>query len=211
MIRPVGGASDPGRHSTPRPLRVAARWLPTIAAIATLSFAAMAACAAEPATESDAALQRLADLSAQRLLLADTVAASKRQSGKPVEDAAREQSQLETLGQQAAAHGLVREQATAFFKAQIEANKLVQYRLLAEPARAGRPAAPIDLAPVRERLDGINADLLDSLAPALSESRGAACVQRTDRAQRQAARRHRLDELHRIALSRAFGDLCRMP
>ncbi|MGO0999420.1 gamma subclass chorismate mutase AroQ [Lysobacter sp. CA196] len=154
------------------------------------------------------ALTRLAELSAQRLLLADTVAASKRHSGKPVEDAARESEQLERLGAQAAAHGLTQAQATAFFKAQMEANKLVQYRLLAEPAH--RPSAAVDLGPVRERLDRLNVELLDALAPAMQEAQSEACVLRSDRAQRLAARHHRLDDLHRTALVRAFGDLCRM-
>ncbi|MEH6414490.1 gamma subclass chorismate mutase AroQ [Pseudomonas sp. CGJS7] len=161
--------------------------------------------------QSSPAMTRLAELSAQRVLLADTVAASKRESGKPVEDAAREQSQLELLGARATALGLAREQATAFFKAQIEANKLVQYRLLAQPSRRRGAAQAVDLDAVRKRLDGINAELLDTLAPAWSEARGAGCTLRAQEAQQRAARRHRLDELHRVALARAFGDLCRMP
>lgn len=192
--------------SSPRPN---ARASPALI-IATTFAMGLAAMRGE-AAESPAALTRLAELSAQRVLLADTVAASKRQSGKPVEDAAREQSQLELLGTQAVAHGLAREQATAFFKAQIEANKLVQYRLLAEPSHSRAADAAIDLAPVRQRLDGINAELLDALAPALSEAKGGECVSRVQRAQRKAARQHRLDDLHRIALTRAFGDLCVMP
>lgn len=186
-------------------LRVLRACLPAIL-VAPMAIAG----AAEP---SNSGLDRLADLSAERVVLADRVAASKRQSGKPVEDAAREADQLQRLGEQAAAHGVPREQVTAFFKAQIEANKLVQYRLLSAPPRgAGRGAAnnaPIDLGPVRERLDVINAGLLDALAPALQETRGETCTTRTHDAQARAARRHRLDDLHRIALSRAFGDFCR--
>lgn len=174
---------------------------------------ALAACSGAVAAKQPTlpALTRLAELSAQRLLLADTVAASKRQSGKPVEDAARESEQLERLGAQAAAHGLTQAQATAFFKAQMEANKLIQYRLLAEPRFVHRASAAVDLGPVRERLDRINVELLDTLAPAVREAQGEGCVVRADRAQRLAARRHRLDALHRTALVRAFGDLCRMP
>ncbi|MGH8080540.1 MAG: gamma subclass chorismate mutase AroQ [Lysobacter sp.] len=157
------------------------------------------------------AMTRLAELSAQRVLLADTVAASKRQSGRPVEDAQRERSQLEQLGVQATARGVPGEQAAAFFRAQIEANKLVQYRLLAEPSHTRKPAAAVDLGPVRQRLDGINTELLEALAPALAEAHGETCAQRAHEAQRIAARKHRLDDLHRIALARAFGDLCRMP
>ena len=182
----------------------------TLSAFAVAGLFALSLCTIRgEAAEAPTAMKRLAELSAQRVLLADTVAASKRQSGKPVEDAAREQSQLEQLGAQAAALGLAREQATAFFKAQIEANKLVQYRLLAQPSR--KPAAAIDLGPVRQRLDGINAELLTALAPALAEAKGDGCLVRAHEAQRQAARLHRLDDLHRIALTRAFGDLCAMP
>jgi chorismate mutase len=196
------GAID-GNHFAGRPER--ASFALAVAGLFALSLCAIRGEAAEAST----AMTRLAELSAQRVLLADTVAASKRQSGKPVEDAAREQSQLEQLGAQAAARGLAREQATAFFKAQIEANKLVQYRLLAQPSR--KPAAAIDLGPVRQRLDGINAELLAALAPALAEAKEEDCLLRAHEAQRQAARRHRLDDLHRIALTRAFGDLCAMP
>lgn len=173
-----------------------------------LAIAAPAVIAAEP---TDSAMARLAELSAQRLLLADTVAASKRESGKPVEDAARESSQLETLGAQAASRGIAREQAAAFFKAQIEANKLVQYRLLAQPSRRQAASQAIDLQPVRERLDTINLALLDALAPALREARGEDCTLRAYQAQERAARRHRLDGLHRTALARSFGDICRAP
>lgn len=136
------------------------------------------------------------------------MAASKRASGKPVEDAKREGEQLAKVREQAAARALPPERAAAFFQAQMEANKLVQYRLLAQPARAGEP---VDLAPVRERLDAINAQLLDALPGALSEARDQGCERRAFDAQRSAARRHRLDELHRTALARAFGDLCRLP
>ncbi|MFK3649677.1 gamma subclass chorismate mutase AroQ [Lysobacter enzymogenes] len=167
---------------------------------------ALAAQASPPAPA--AGFGRIAELSAQRLLLADQVAASKRASGKPVEDVGREGEQLVKVREQAAARSLPPERAAAFFQAQMEANKLVQYRLLAEPARAGKP---VDLAPVRERLDAINAQLLDALPGALDEARGEGCERRAFDAQRSAARQHRLDELHRTALARAFGDLCRIP
>lgn len=184
-----------------------------IAAIAPVLILALAAGSGAAVAKEPAwpALTRLAELSAQRLLLADTVAASKRHSGKPVEDAAREHAQLEHLAAEATAHGLTQGQATAFFQAQMEANKLVQYRLLTEPGFVHRASGAVDLGPVRERLDRLNLELLGALAPAVREAQGEGCVVRTDRAQRLAARRHRLDALHRTALVRAFGDLCRAP
>ncbi|MEI2455080.1 MULTISPECIES: gamma subclass chorismate mutase AroQ [Lysobacter] len=161
-----------------------------------------------PATaQTPSALERLADLSAQRLRLADQVAASKRRSGRPVEDAAREREQLERLGQAAVARGLPHEAATGFFRAQFEANKLVQYRLLGEPPRRGEAAADLDA--VRARLDRLNGELLDALGQGLNDAARADCATQARRARERAARRRRLDELHRIALSRALGDLCR--
>ena len=167
-----------------------------------------AAAPAAPQSVPSPGFGRVAELSAQRLLLADQVAASKRATGKPVEDAQREREQLAKVREQAAARSLPPERAATFFQAQMEANKLVQYRLLAEPARAGKP---VDLAPVREKLDAINAELLDALPGALTEARGEHCERRAFDAQKRAARRYRLDGLHRTALARAFGDLCRIP
>lgn len=180
---------------------------------ARLVFAACAVAAAIPAPASPPQQRadgfgRVAELSAQRLLLADEVAASKRASGKPVEDARREGETLLKVREQAAARALPVERMAAFFQAQMEANKLIQYRLLAQPARAGEP---VDLGPVRERLDAINAQLLDALPAALGEAQAQGCERRAFEAQRSAAKRHRLDELHRTALTRAFGDLCRLP
>lgn len=175
-----------------------------------LAALALLAAVLPAAAQSQAApgFDPIADLSAQRLLLADEVAASKRASGKPVEDAQREGEQLARVREQAAARALPPEPSAAFFRAQMEANKLVQYRLLAEPARAG-PA--VDLAPVRTKLDAINAQLLDALPAALAQARGQDCEGRAYAARKRAAKRYRLDELHRTALARAFGDLCRLP
>ncbi|MEV1268077.1 gamma subclass chorismate mutase AroQ, partial [Pseudomonas aeruginosa] len=79
------------------------------------------------------ALQQLLSLSSQRLQLADQVAQSKAQSGKAVQDSPREEQQLQMLAGQAGSHGVGAEQVRLLFAAQIEANKLVQYRLLSRP------------------------------------------------------------------------------
>lgn len=180
----------------------------SISALALVAALFASAAAAAPQSDPSPGFGRVAELSAQRLLLADRVAASKRATGKPVEDAQREREQLVKVREQAAARSLSPERAATFFQAQMEANKLVQYRLLAQPART---AKPVDLAPVRERLDAINAELLDALPAALREARGERCERRAFDAQKRAARRYGLDELHRTALARAFGDLCRLP
>lgn len=194
-------------------MRMRATMFRRASAKAVVALAVLAALPAAARSPAPSGFERLAELSAQRLLLADAVAASKRASGMPVEDARREGEQLARVREQADALALPPEPTAAFFRAQMEANKLVQYRLLARPAPAGKPraGAPADLDAVRRRLDAINAGLLEALPGAFAEAGGERCERRAFDAQRRAARRYRLDELHRTALARAFGDLCRAP
>lgn len=152
------------------------------------------------------ALQQLLSLSSQRLQLADQVAQSKAQSGKAVQDSPREEQQLQMLAGQAGSHGVGAEQVRLLFAAQIEANKLVQYRLLSRPLPdAGQV---VDLERIRSRLNQLNLELLRDYAPALAELRVDDCRPRLNQALQRQVRDDRLDELHAIALSRAAGDLC---
>ena len=154
------------------------------------------------------ALDKLVALSSQRLLLADQVAASKAQTGKAVEDATREAEQLTLLAAHAQTHHLTPERTTAFFRWQMEANKLVQYQLLAAPPiSSGEP--PMALEDIRTRLNLLNQELLQTLAPALAELQPGACREQLYAAIETQATQQKLDALHRSALIRAFGDTCR--
>src|SRR5215472_8156397 len=90
-------------------------------------------------------LQPLVETSAKRLAIAEQVALAKWDSGAPVEDAPRELQVITSAIETGKARGLNEAVVSNFFKAQIEANKLVQYSLLAEWRRTGK--AP-DHAPV---------------------------------------------------------------
>ncbi|MCR3829659.1 gamma subclass chorismate mutase AroQ, partial [Pseudomonas aeruginosa] len=130
------------------------------------------------------ALQQLLSLSSQRLQLADQVAQSKAQSGKAVQDSPREEQQLQMLAGQAGSHGVGAEQVRLLFAAQIEANKLVQYRLLSRPLPDAGQA--VDLERIRNRLNQLNLELLRGYAPALAELRVDDCRPRLNQAlQRQ--------------------------
>ena len=72
------------------------------------------------------ALWRLTDLAAQRVAIADQVAAAKYGTPSPIDDPAREQQIYDSVSAQAPALGLDPADAVRFFRAQIEANKLVQ-------------------------------------------------------------------------------------
>lgn len=153
------------------------------------------------------ALQQLLSLSSQRLQLADQVAQSKAQSGKAVQDSPREELQLQMLAGQAGSHGVGAEQVRLLFAAQIEANKLVQYRLLSRPLPDAGQA--VDLERIRSRLNQAQPGSCCAATPRRSPN----CASTT--AGRGSTRRCNgryatiaWTKLHAIALSRAAGDLC---
>ncbi|CAD0351963.1 gamma subclass chorismate mutase AroQ [Xanthomonas hortorum pv. cynarae] len=118
---------------------------------------------------------------------------------------------LQSVRDQAAAHGLDAEDAARFFAAQIEANKAVQYALLnhwRERGRAPDTARP-DLATLRVRLDQLQGQLLDALADVAPLRAAPQCPASTARAAAHYAAQWQLDALHRAALVRSLGDFCR--
>src|ERR1700754_1855793 len=108
------------------------------------------------APSGEAAFLPLLDMTVARLHIARQVALSKWDSQKPVEDLPREAQVIQAAVDDARARGVPPLLASHFFADQIEANKLVQYGLLAQWHRAGR--APdekrVDLAKdIRPELD----------------------------------------------------------
>ena len=120
-------------------------------------------------------LAPLRDLIGERLALMPDVARYKWNTRGPIEDLPREQQIIAGLKRQAEAMGIPARWAEDFFRAQIEAAKVIQRELFARwtAERAGPfPQAP-DLATVtRPRLDALTPRLLRELAaawPALSD------------------------------------------
>jgi len=123
-------------------------------------------------------LQPLVETSARRLALAEQVALAKWDSGTPVEDAAREAQVIASATKAAESRNLDAAWVSNFFRAQIEANKLVQYSLLAEWRRLGQAPdhRPISLAKViRPELDQVEATLIGELAEAAEIRASASC------------------------------------
>src|SRR5215471_9295769 len=83
-------------------------------------------------------LQPLVETLARRLILAKQVALAKWDTHAPVEDLTREAQVITAAARDGESKGLNRTFVSNFFTAQIEANKLVQYALLAQWHRAGR-------------------------------------------------------------------------
>jgi len=132
----------------------------------------LAGCAQpQPAHDS---VGNLLDLIDQRLALADDVARSKWNSGAAVEDLARENEIVTAIGAEAPRYGLDPTVAMEFFRAQIEASKIVQNARLTEWRAEKRPKfqnAPDLQRDIRPRLDRLTPELLEALARALPDLR----------------------------------------
>ncbi|GAB3545288.1 chorismate mutase [Actinopolyspora lacussalsi] len=151
----------------------------------------------------------LVRLAAERLAVADRVAAVKFDSGKPVEVPAREREVLAEISEQAERTGVAPTAAAEIFRDQIEANKLVQRGLIfgwkngvAEP-----PEQRPDMDAVRARIDEINDELLSTLARSEDARHAPDC--RVELARAGAHVASELDTLHGRALVRSLRSVCR--
>ncbi|BBP74242.1 hypothetical protein PHLH7_03460 [Pseudomonas sp. Ost2] len=162
-----------------------------------------------PAKAPDALAPLLQAIS-ERLSIADQVALTKWDSGKPIQDTPREQQVIANARQQAATYKLQTEDIGEFVAAQIEANKLVQYALLAEWRAADK--APVIPRPdlvtqIRPALDQLQTRLLQhyaAFAPYRQDPQCPAWLSQTRDALAS-------DTVHDLALIRATGELCLKP
>jgi chorismate mutase len=158
-------------------------------------------------------LQRLVETSAKRLLIAEQVAFAKWDRGTPVEDASREAQVIASAMEAGASRGLDQAAVANFFRSQIEANKLVQYSLLAEWRRIGKAPnhAPIDLAGmIRPRLDQLQTELIAELPETAARRASASCRSDVAKAvgKHVSAHKHKFSPLRVIALDRAMAATC---
>jgi chorismate mutase len=163
-----------------------------------------------PASASAPPLWRLTDLAAQRVRIADQVAAAKYGTPSPIDDPAREQQIYDTVAAQAPGLGLDPADAVRFFHAQIEANKVVQRGLSAhwEAHPSEVPATRPDLGQIRPVIDRINSGLLTGLAAALPSRKARSCPAHQLVAAGIADVVHRFDVLHARALGEATSATC---
>jgi chorismate mutase len=141
------------------------------------------------------------------------VALAKWDSGAAVEDLPREAQVIRDAVTEGDLRGLDSTSVSNFFKAQIEANKVIQYSLLADWRRSGRaPAhAPIDLvATIRPDLDRVQTALLAELADTVDIRAGTTC--RADVAKAIGKyvliHKHEIRPLQSVALDRALAASC---
>jgi chorismate mutase len=176
----------------------------------------LVACAPEQATGTrslNGTLVVFVDLAAQRVQVADTVAASKWGTEVPITDRERERAVLASAATKSAQLGIDPAVSVQVFTDQIEASKAVQYALYsqwsAHPARA--PSTRPDLAQVRPVLDRITDGLLAQLKATQELRADFSCAAQLASAQRHVEQMRTLDQLHGDALGRALASLCRGP
>ncbi|MFD9700760.1 chorismate mutase [Lentzea sp. NPDC059081] len=157
-------------------------------------------------------LGELTGLAVQRVQVADLVAAAKFGTTQPIDDPVREQQVLDTVRTKAVELAIDPENAARFFRAQIEANKLVQRGLYArwtehpEEVPAHRPDLATEVRPV---LDRLTTDILAELKDTAQLRRPTVrCEIQATVAERSAVVLNRLDRLHEDALAEAMRGVC---
>jgi chorismate mutase len=173
---------------------------------AILSAYAITAQANEPPTVIPSLLITLNE----RLNIGDLVALTKWDSGKPIQDSPREAQVIDNARKLATERKLDPEDVAQLLAAQMEANKLVQYGLLAQWQAAG--AAPDTPRPdlgkqIRPRLDELQTRLLQQYADFTPYRHDPNCPAWLAKARTGLTR----DALHDLALTRATGELCIRP
>ncbi|WP_285482775.1 chorismate mutase [Amycolatopsis sp. NBRC 101858] len=163
-----------------------------------------------PASASGSSLWQLTDLAAQRVAIADKVAAAKYGTPSPIDDPVREQQIYDSVAARAPELGLDPADAVRFFHAQIEANKVVQRGLYARwdahPSEA--PTTKPDLGEIRPVIDRLNTGLLTELSTSLAVRKARSCPKRQLVTAGVADVVHRFDLLHARALSEATSATC---
>lgn len=142
----------------------------------------------------------LAELAVRRVMLSDLVAAAKFGTGQQIDDPVREQQIIDAVVAESVRRGMPSEPPARFFRAQIEASKIVQNGLFKRWARhpGERPARTPDLATeVRPQLDLLTEQILGQLHATVELWRPTMLcgIWRLDDIV------HPLDELHRHAVA----------
>jgi chorismate mutase len=182
-----------------------------VVAVAVSALLTVTACG--PAAETRAgreSLFALADLAAQRVQVADAVAAAKWGTDAPIDDPVREQAVLRSAATKSARLAIDPATSIQIFTDQIEANKTVQYALYSywntHPDQV--PSRRPDLGRIRPILDQITDRLLTQLKTTQHVRAGRDCGTQLAAARQQVKLARALDSLHDNALGQALESVC---
>ncbi len=166
--------------------------------------------AAPARADNGSPLSELVDAAAQRLQVAEPVAAYKWSTHGGIEDPVRVQQQLAELGDQATAVHLDRGYVTGVFGDQIRATEGIEYSRFADwklnPGSA--PAGGPDLTASRSAIDTFNHTMLTQIAANWELLHSPACAAQLEAAKNGVVPGRQLDGLYQQALSLATRSYC---
>lgn len=155
-------------------------------------------------------LTELVDAAAQRLQIAEPVAAYKWNAHGAIEDPARVEQELAKLRADAAGQHVDPDYVARVFGDQINATEAIEYRRFADwklnPHRV--PAAPPDLSASRSAIDTLNQTMLSQLAANGDLLRSPACAAQLDAARTAVVQARQLDGLYQQAMASATQTYC---
>ncbi|SOX54204.1 gamma subclass chorismate mutase AroQ [Mycobacterium ahvazicum] len=165
---------------------------------------------ATQARADTSALTELVDAAAQRLQVAEAVAAYKWNAHVAVEDPDRVQQQLAKLSADAAGEHIDPSYVSRVFGDQINATEAIEHTRFAEwklnPANA--PAGAPDLSVSRSTIDGLNQTMLNQMVIHWDLLHSPSCVPQLDAARAAVTRARLLDRLYQQALALATQSYC---
>ncbi|WP_415823596.1 chorismate mutase [Mycobacterium basiliense] len=164
--------------------------------------------------DGPSALVELVDAAAQRLAVAEPVAAFKWSAHLPVEDPARVQQQLAELAdaaiREAGPDPIDPDYVTRVFGDQISATEAIEYSRFAEwklnPADA--PSPPSDLSAARSEIDSLNVKIFSQIVLNWSLLHAPECARELANASSATIRARRFDSLYQKALASATQSYC---
>ena len=170
----------------------------------------VAALASQARPDSTSALTELVDAVAQRLQVAEPVAAVKWRTHGAIEDPGRVQQELAKVGAEATAQHIDPDYVTRVFGDQINAAEAIEYSRFADwklnPSNL--PAGSPDLSASRSAIDALNQTMLIQIVANWDLLHSPTCAPQLDIARSGVISAHHLDSLYQQALSLATSSYC---
>jgi chorismate mutase len=160
--------------------------------------------------DSTGPLTELVDAAAQRLQVAEPVAASKWNTHGAIDDPGRVRQELAKLGADATAGHIDPNYVTRVFGDQVNATDAIEYSRFAEWKLhpEGAPAGSPDLSASRSAIDALNQTMLAQIVANWDLLHSPVCVVQLDAARGDVVRARQLDDLYQQALSTATQSYC---
>lgn len=156
-------------------------------------------------------LTALVDAAAERLQIADPVAAYKWSAHGDIEDPARVAQERATLREDALAEHVDPDYVERVFTDQINATEAIEYSRFAqwklEPA-GSNPPAPADLSASRAAIDTLNTKILSQISLNWSLLNSPSCTREVTNARADVIRSRSFDNLYQRALTAATRSYC---